>query len=108
MNSTILMTFLHKSITSESLNDTYREPHLLLDNPFVLIHPLRRISTNDKRSAEFESNSELESLPQMKMTISTEMYHLYKNDAEQKQHDNRSVQPRRLNQSLAIRIFLVA
>src|SRR5688572_13103284 len=107
MNSTILVASVHKSITSTSLNDTDREPHPPLDNLFVSIPSLRRISTNDRQSVELESNSEVKLLPRMKMTISTAAYRLCKNDVERIQHDNHFVKLRRLCPLSAIRIFLI-
>src|SRR6218665_1441108 len=102
-NSTNLEASLHKSITSESLNDMYREPHHPLDNPFVSILSLRRIGANDRRSAEFESSSEVELPPPMKMKTSTVTHRLCKNDAECIQDYNHFAQPLRLYQSSAIR-----
>src|SRR6218665_3282470 len=102
-NSTNLEASLHKSITSESLNDTYREPHPPLDNPFVSILSLQRIGANDRQAAEFESSSEVELPPPMKMKTSTAPHRFCKNDAGCIQDDNRFAQPRRVYQSSAIR-----
>src|SRR6218665_3005179 len=102
-NSTIPTTSLHKSITSESLNDTYREPHPPLDNPFVSILSLRRIGANDRPTAEFESSSEVELPPPMKMKTSTVSYRFCKNDAGRIQDYSHFAQPRRLCQPLATR-----
>src|SRR6218665_1274016 len=102
-NSTIPETSSHKSIASESLNDTYREPHPPLDNPFVSILSLRRIGANDRPTAEFESSSEVELPPPMKMKTSTAPHRLCKNDAGRIQDYNHFAQPLRLYQSLAIR-----
>src|SRR6218665_3613074 len=97
--STILATFLHKSITLESLDGMYRELHPPLDNPFALILSFRSISANDRQSAEFRSNFELILLPPLKMKIATVDYRFYKSDAGYIQNDNQFAQPRRLYQS---------
>src|SRR6218665_208706 len=101
-NSTIPESSLHKSIASESLNDTNREPRLPLNNSFLSILSLQRISANDRQSAEFESNSEVKFPPPMKMKTSTVDHHFCKNDAGRTQHDNRFSQLLRLYQSSAI------
>src|SRR6218665_2122997 len=103
-NSTTPEPSLHKSITSESLNDTYREPHSLLDNPFESILSLRRISANDRQSVEFESNSEVKLPRPLKMKTSTVAYRFCKNDAGRTQDGNHSAQPQRLYQWSAIRL----
>src|SRR6218665_834244 len=102
-NSTISTTSLHKSITSESLYDTYKELRLPLRNPFASILSLRRIEANDRQSFEFESSSEVELPPPMKMKTSTVFYRLCKNDAGCIQDYNHFAQPLRLYQSSAIR-----
>src|SRR6218665_1924656 len=104
-NSTTLETSLHKSITTEFLNDMYREPHLALDNLFVSILSLQRISANDRQFAEFESNSEVKLPPHMKMKTSIDIYRFGKNDADCIQDDNHFAQPQRSHQLLAIRNF---
>src|SRR6218665_843780 len=95
---------LHKSITSESLNGTYREPHCPLDNPFESILSLQRISADDRQSAEFESNSEVKLPPPLRIKTSTVAYRFCKNDVGRTQDDNHFAQPQRLYQSSAIRL----
>src|SRR6218665_1957420 len=97
-NSTIPTASFHKSITSESLNGTYRELRLPLDNLFVLILSLRRIGANGRQAAEFCSNFELKLPPPMKMKTSTVVYRFCKNDAGRRQDDNHFAQLRRLYQ----------
>src|SRR6218665_1112609 len=96
MNSTTLVTSLHKSITSASLSDTYREPHLLLDNSVVLILSCIKISAYDRQSAELESNSGAILFPQLKTKIAIDTHRPYKNDAERTQHGNLVAQLRTL------------
>src|SRR6218665_505725 len=99
-NSTIPVTSLRKSIASESLNDMCREPRPPLDNSYVLILAWRRISVNDKQSAEYESNSEVKLPPPPRMKTSTvDLTHcLYKNDSGCIQNDNHFALRRRLYQ----------
>src|SRR6218665_1097738 len=103
-NSTIWETSLHMSIASVFLNGKDREPHPPLDNPFVSILSLQRISANDRQSAALESNSEVKLFPPMKMKTSTVVYRLYRNDAERRQRDSHFAQPRRLYHLSAIRL----
>src|SRR6218665_1620240 len=100
------MASLHKSITSTSLNDKCRTLHPPWDNLFLLALSLQRTSADDKQSVEFESNSEEELLPLLKMIIYTVVYPICKPEAGHKQHDSHFALHRILYHSSAIHVFL--
>src|SRR6218665_1825913 len=99
-NSTSPTACLHRSIASKSLNGTCRVLRLPLGISFVSILYLRRIGANDRQSAEFESSSEVELPPAMKMKTSAAPHRFCKNDAGCIQDYNHFAQPVRLYQSL--------
>src|SRR6218665_2405389 len=103
LNSTTPGAYLHKSITSESLNDKCKEPHHPLNNLFVSILSLQKISADDRQFVELQTNSEVKLLLQLKMTISTVGLRFLKNDAGYIQDDTHFVQHPLLCQSSAIR-----